>query len=51
MGVDPEEKIIVSNAQRKRVADTDIGNDLKEQVGDLKMLLAAYRKGLIKERV
>ena len=33
------------------VADTDIGNDLKEQVGDLKMLLAAYRKGLIKERV
>jgi len=44
-------QIIETNAQRKRVADTDIGNDLKEQVGDLKMLLAAYRKGLIKERV
>lgn len=43
--------MVETNAKRKRVADTDIGIDIKEQVGDLKMLLAAYRKGLIKERV
>jgi len=47
---------IVSNAitldkvkERKRVADTDIGAQLKQQIFDLKMLLAAYRKGIIKE--
>lgn len=44
-------QIVETNATRKRVADTDIGEDLKEQVGDLKMLLAAYRKGIVKERV
>lgn len=44
-------QIVETNATRKRVADTDIGDDLKEQVGDLKMLLAAYRKGIVKERV
>ncbi len=43
--------IVETNATRKRVADTDIGADIKEQVNDLKMLLAAYRKGLVKERV
>ena len=43
--------IIETNATRKRVSDTDIGTDIKEQVSDLKMLLAAYRKGLVKERV
>jgi len=34
---------------RKRVADTDIGVQLKQQIFDLKMLLAAYRMGIIKE--
>ncbi len=34
---------------RKRVADTDIGIQLKQQIFDLKMLLAAYRMGIIKE--
>jgi fructose-1,6-bisphosphatase-3 len=43
--------IVETNAKRKRVADTDIGKELKEQIRDLKMLLAAYRNGLIKERV
>ena len=43
-------KIVETNATRKRVADTDIGKDLKNQIKDLKMLLAAYRKGFIKER-
>ncbi|MFH1001516.1 MAG: fructose-bisphosphatase class III, partial [Bacteroidota bacterium] len=43
--------IVETNAKRKRVADTDIGTDLKEQVRDLLMLLAAYRKGIVKEKV
>ncbi len=34
---------------RKRVSDTDIGMQLKQQIFDLKMLLAAYRMGIIKE--
>lgn len=51
-----EEKDIISStiilehsSTRKRVADTDIGNELKKQIKDLEMLLIAYRKGLIKE--
>lgn len=51
-----EEKDILSStvilehvASRKRVADTDIGKDLKRQIKDIEMLLIAYRKGLIKE--
>ncbi|MCK5856200.1 MAG: fructose-1,6-bisphosphatase [Bacteroidales bacterium] len=35
--------------ERKRVADTDIGVQLKQQIFDLKILLAAYRMGIIKE--
>lgn len=42
--------IIESSAKRKRVRDTDIGKELQLQIEDLKMLLAAYRKGLIKEK-
>lgn len=52
-----EEKDIISdrvfiegNAARKRVADTDVGKDLNVQINDLKLLLAAFRKGLIKEK-
>lgn len=42
--------IILEHAlTRKRVADTDIGKELKKQIKDLEMLLVAYRKGLIKE--
>jgi fructose-1,6-bisphosphatase-3 len=41
---------IEMNPKRKRVKDTDIGKEIKLQIDDLKMLLAAYRKGLIKER-
>jgi len=44
-------KIVETNATRKRVADTDIGKELKNQIRDLKMLLAAYKKGFIKEDV
>ena len=52
-----EEKDILSSTVvleqtvvRKRVGDTDIGCGLKLQIKDLEMLLAAYRKGLIKEQ-
>jgi fructose-1,6-bisphosphatase-3 len=52
-----EEKDIISDrvfieghATRKRVSDTDVGKELRIQINDLKMLLAAFRKGLIKEK-
>lgn len=35
--------------ERKRVADTDIGKEIQEEIDDLKLLLAAYRVGKIKE--
>lgn len=38
-----------ANPRRKTVADTDSGKILRRQITDLEMLLAAYRKGLIKE--
>lgn len=36
--------------KRKRVADTDIGQELMTRIKDIKVLLSAYRKGLIKEK-
>lgn len=41
---------IEAKTNRKRVRNTDIGKELQSQIDDLKLLLAAYRKGLIKER-
>jgi fructose-1,6-bisphosphatase-3 len=41
---------IETNATRKSVGDTDVGKELRDQINDLKMLLAAFRKGLIKEK-
>jgi fructose-1,6-bisphosphatase-3 len=35
---------------RKRVSDTDTGNILKQEIQDLKMLLASYHYGIIKEK-
>ncbi|WP_411168305.1 fructose-1,6-bisphosphatase [Clostridium sp. MB05] len=40
--------VVEKNLERRRVKDTDIGLELKRQIRDLKMLLTAYRKGLIK---
>lgn len=37
--------------KRKRVADTDIGKRLKEEIKDLEALLKAYREGVIEERL
>lgn len=41
-----EDKIV----QRKRVKDTDIGRKIQGQINDLRKLLNAYRKGLIKTK-
>ena len=37
--------------ERKLVGDTDVGRELKEQIRDLEVLLAAYRSGRIAERL
>ncbi len=42
--------VVERKLDRKRVGDTDIGMELKNQIKELKMLLEAYRKGLIKEK-
>lgn len=41
--------IVDRKVERRRVGDTDIGNVLKKQIRELKLLLIAYRKGFIKE--
>ena len=38
-------------SKRKRVADTDIGKKLKEEIKDLEALLKAYREGVIEENL
>lgn len=43
--------ILENSVTRKRVMDTDIGKELKEQIKNLKKLLVAYRKGLIQENI
>ncbi len=52
-----EETDIVSNRvavrytlKRRLVGDTDNGKALKERIGELRLLLDAYRKGIIKEK-
>ena len=32
-----------------KIAETDIGSELQRQVEDLKALLRAYKRGLVKE--
>lgn len=43
--------ILETEVDRMKVADTDIGKDLKLQIEDLERLLDAYRKGVIKEQI
>jgi fructose-1,6-bisphosphatase-3 len=43
-------KIVEDVKTRIRVRDTDKGKELQNQVNDLKKLLNAYKKGMIKER-
>lgn len=42
--------VLEQEVERKRVGDTDIGEELKYQIQDLELLLDAYRKGIIKEQ-
>jgi fructose-1,6-bisphosphatase-3 len=52
-GQDIQSSIVVveKSLERKRVRDTDTGKELMTQVEDLEMLITAYRKGLIKEKL
>lgn len=43
-------KQIIEKVERKRISDTDIGNELKKQIKDLEVLLEAYKSGVIKEK-
>ena len=43
-------QIVEMSTHRMLVADTDKGAELREQIEDLKLLLYAYRHGIIKER-
>ncbi len=42
--------IVLEKVNRKYISDTDLGLKLKEKIKYLKMLLMAYRKGMIKEQ-
>ncbi len=52
-GLDIKAQIILKEKidKRKRVADTDIGKKIKEEIEDLKMLLLAYQEGELKEKI
>ncbi|PIE86119.1 MAG: fructose-bisphosphatase class III [Bacteroidia bacterium] len=43
--------ILEQNNLRIRVRDTDNGKELQKQIQDLNSLLAAYRKGVVKEKL
>lgn len=43
-------QIVEMTGKRVLVADTDLGQELKQQIEDLKALLYAYRHGMIKEK-
>lgn len=47
----PKVTIVENMQKRVMVADTDTGKMLAEKISDLKELLAAYRGGIIKEKV
>lgn len=42
--------VVLEKVNRKYISDTDLGLNLKEKIKYLKMLLIAYRKGMIKEQ-
>ena len=43
-------QIVEMTAHRMLVADTDLGDDIRRQIADLRQLLYAYRHGIIKEK-
>lgn len=42
--------VLEREVERKRVGDTDAGEEIRTQIRDLERLLEAYRKGIIKEQ-
>ncbi|MBC5683498.1 fructose-1,6-bisphosphatase [Ruminococcus hominis] len=46
-----ESMVIRRVVQRSLVENTDVGKELKEQIADLEVLLAAYRSGELKEKL
>jgi fructose-1,6-bisphosphatase-3 len=42
-------RILEKSSVRQRVGDTDIGEHLRKEIGELENLLIAYRKGYLKE--
>lgn len=42
--------IVEMTGHREKVAETDIGREIRRQIADLKKLLLAYRRGLLKEQ-
>ena len=47
----PKVSIVEKMKNRVMVADTDKGAELQERIADLKELVAAYRRGDIKEQM
>lgn len=49
---DIHSEIIVTNyrSNRKRIADTDKGIDMKEKIKDLELLISAYHTGMLEEK-
>jgi fructose-1,6-bisphosphatase-3 len=50
LDTDPRMEIVESNDVRIRVEDTDRGRDIQRRIEELRILLNAYRTGLIKEK-
>jgi fructose-1,6-bisphosphatase-3 len=50
LDIDSKTEILETNDTRIRVRDTDQGQEIQQQIGDLQLLLKAYRAGLIKEK-
>lgn len=42
--------VVEHKAERKMVRDTDEGKRMQNEIDELKMLLKAYQKGLIKQK-
>lgn len=49
LDIHSETQILEQNDKRIRVRDTDVGEEMKQRIDDLKELLEAFRTGLIKE--
>lgn len=46
----PRVTIVEKMKKRVMVGDTDLGKELADRIEDLKELVTAYRKGIIKEK-